>query len=679
MASAASSSSTKSSSSSSSHSITKSSIPVLIAGAGPVGLFEAYLLTKLGIPVRIVERELAISPLSKALGLQPRSMEIMQITGLIDKFLARGQPLYNFNFYFGTKHMATMPLLSSNTRDTHYGYGLFMEQAITSEILVEELKTMGVKVDHGWELLDTKVVEEEEEVHQDFIGSENKKQRKTFVETTIRRALSGDNTTKDEQLILGGVDPFAEQPGKAYETQVVRSDYLVAADGGRSTVRHKLNIAFPGETLKFKTMMWDGTFECDLKFKEVMFVNGNNRKTMVAFPLTNGSTRIAFEAGEMQPDEDFAETIKDLTIEKFEEGASAIIGTPFKIKTTEWLTMFKVNERRAEHFVYKNRVFLAGDAAHVHSPSGGQGMNTGIMDAHNLAWKLALVINGLASESLLETYEEREAMADRAIKLSHKLLVKSRKNNFLSMLIKRIYYTMGPLINKMMRFFSGPPEVAMLKVRYHENTINKPHATQPIPSNDDYRVGVRAQDGSLYPTMSTNDEKNEITTLRLHELTAGIGRFHILVFTSDMLALNNSEPRSINGIKTTNVKALESNIDSHIRQWRSKWSYASAMHDGYDDKDLFKIHIIAGSLSIGQDSNDNSESLDQLIRKQKGDGKAFLDESEELHQKYGFAWKKGHGGIVVIRPDSHIGYRVNGTGDQAWKDVEEYLSSFLAA
>jgi len=258
-------SSSRSASSKSSCSITHTSVPVLIAGGGPVGLFEAYLLTKLGIPVRIIEREMAVSPLSKALGIQPRSMEIMQMVGVIDQFLERGRSMNDFNFYFGTKHMATIPVLSGSG-DTHYGYGLFLEQAITSEILIKELETMGVKVDHGWELLDTKVIEEDEAES----AGDGKKRRKTYVETTIRRALEGSNTTDDEKRLIGVVDPLAEETGKEYEVQVVRSEYMVAADGGRSTVRHKLNIGFPGQTLNFKTMMWDGTCECALEFKDIM-------------------------------------------------------------------------------------------------------------------------------------------------------------------------------------------------------------------------------------------------------------------------------------------------------------------------------------------------------------------------------------------------------------------------
>ncbi|KAF9345190.1 hypothetical protein BGX26_003422, partial [Mortierella sp. AD094] len=380
-------SSPSSSASSTRSTITASSVPVLIAGGGPVGLFEAYLLTKLGIQVRIIERETAICPLSKALGMQPRSLEILEMAGIIDKFLERGESLSSFNLYHGSKQTATLTTFSMALSDSRYNTGLILEQAKTSEILVGELEKMGVKVDHGWELLDTNVVEEYEE---DKASGSGKKTKKTYVETKIRRALSGDNTVPDEKKFLGDVNLLEEQGDKEYEIQVVRSEYLVAADGGRSTVRHKLNIGFPGRTLDFKTMMWDGTYEADLKFTGFTNIYGVNRKGVVAFPLPNGDCRVAVEAGKIDPNEDLSKTGENLTVEKFEELVSECIApAKFKVKTTSWLTVFKINERRAEYFVYKNRIFLAGDAAHVHSPAGGQGLNTGLQDAHNLAWKLA--------------------------------------------------------------------------------------------------------------------------------------------------------------------------------------------------------------------------------------------------------------------------------------------------
>ncbi|KAF9115984.1 hypothetical protein BGX27_005421 [Mortierella sp. AM989] len=658
-------------------SIATSSVPVLIAGGGPVGLFEALLLTKLGIQVRVIEREMSISPLSKALAIQPRSMEIFDMTGIADNFVELGQPFRDFDLYYGSRHTARFNAFMMHRSDSHYNDGLLLEQAKTSGILAKELEMLGVKIDYGWELLDTKIVEEPEA---DEATNSRNKATKTYVETKIRRALSGDNTTEDEKF-FGEVGLLEEQADKEYEFQVVRSEYLVAADGGRSTVRNKLKIGFPGRTLGFKVMMWDGTLEADMKFQGMMEIYGINRKTMIAFPLTNGDFRVAVDAGPIEPDEDLSKTTKDLTVEKFEELVNAcIVPSKFKVKTTSWLTVFKTNERRAEYFVYKNRIFLAGDSAHVHSPAGSQGLNTGLQDAHNLAWKLALVLNGVAPTPLLETYEEREAMADRAIAVSSRILSMNESIGLFGHIVKLFFYHAAPMIMYLIALLGVTPDIGMTNVRYHDNSLNKPHATQPISPSAEHRVGIRARDGFLRPIPSLNDLESEVIQLRLHELMRSIGRFHILVFTSGMLNSRKTGAggtTAINGVYTTNTKKLDHDIDSFVTQWRSKWPYASNMQDGYkDNNDLFKVHVISGSVAS---NNEDRAYLDALIERSNGNGKIYLDDTKLLHQRYGFAWDKGAGGIVVVRPDSHVGYRVNGAGEQAWRDVGEYFTSVLSS
>ncbi|KAG0213469.1 hypothetical protein BGX28_004324 [Mortierella sp. GBA30] len=630
------------------------SVPVLISGAGPVGLFQAYLLTKLGIQVRIIERANAVSPYSKAFAMHTRTLEIFQFTGIIDTFMDRGLPITDFKMFIGNEHLSTFPAMVG--ADSHYGFGLLLEQAKTSEILIEELDKMGVKVEFGWELLDTKVVDDTVE--------------KPHVETTIRRALLGDNTAgADEKKFFEGMKPLDEQEGKEYEIQTVRSQYLVAADGGRSTVRHKLNIGFKGRTLPQKTFMWDGTFESDCDLSAISFVSGINKRMMLVFPLTNGEYRVAVGCSEAETNEDVTTMIKNLTVEKFEQMASECIApSKFKIKTTSWLTCFKVNERQADNFVYKNRIFLAGDAAHVHSPSGGQGMNTGLHDAHNLAWKLAFVLNKVLPESVLQSYEERQPMAKRSIALSSKNYKIILANGYAARLFKRFIYALAPFFVAAMRALKVEPEMSMIDVRYEENVINKVHNTQKA-THAEQQVGIRAKDGPLCAVGLPASEKTP-SRLRVHDLMLGIGRFHILVFTSDMLAYSAGGER-IQGISITSANELADNIDRYSSLWRSKWTYDADLHDGYKDKDLFKVHIIASSFS--------PNGLGALIKRELGEGKAFLDHTKEVHEKYGFAWNRGHGGIVIVRPDSYIGYRVNGAQDQAWEDVSQYFSSILSA
>ncbi|KAG0205561.1 hypothetical protein BGX28_002813 [Mortierella sp. GBA30] len=638
-----------------------SSVPVLIVGAGPVGLFAAYLLTKLGIQVRVIDREKDVSPLSKATLMHARSLEVFQFTGIIDEFLKVGVVMDEINLFVDNKYKATVPLLGGGG-DTQYSAGLVLEQSKTSEVMIQELIKLGVKVDFGWELVDTKVVEQS-----DKDGDGN---QEPYVQTVIRKALSDKDT--DMREVLGRVDLLEQNKDREYEVETIRSQYMVASDGGRSTVRHKLDIGFPGRTLPKNNFMWDGTCECDMNLSSLSFVAGVD-KMMVVFPLTNGDIRLIFLNVEPEENEDFAKALENLTVEKFEEMVTSIIApSRFKIKTTSWLTGFKINERRAETFVHKNRIFLAGDAAHVHSPAGGQGLNTGLLDAHNLAWKLALVLNKVAPETLLDSYGERMAMADRSIELSQKMLKIDGTSGFVGQFIKRLSYTFAPYLLPIMKALKIQPDSALnqLGVRYEENALNRAHATQPHPRSE-HQVGTRARDGPIR-TVGVFSSDTKPTELRVHDLLFGIGRFHILVFASDMLTTSSQKTSvEIEGILTTDAKKLAYNVGRFKTQWRSKWSYGSNINDGHKDKDLLKIHIIANSFTP-------DDSLDELSQRKMGEGKVFLDHTKVVHQKYGFELNRGHGGIVVVRPDTYVGYRLNGADDQAWEDVHEYFSSILS-
>ncbi|KAG0302734.1 hypothetical protein BGZ97_002195 [Linnemannia gamsii] len=626
-------------------------LPVLIVGGGPVGLFEALLLTKLGIPVRIIEREYSISPYSKALGLAARSLEVFRFAGVIDPFLEKGSPITNMNFYTAGNYFATMPIVGT-PEDTEYCYGLFLEQKVTSEILRDDLAKLGVEVDYGWELLDTKVVEG---------GSHDS----TYVETTIRRALSGDNTAPGENLVIGIVDQHLEQKDKVYETEVVRSKYMVACDGGRSTVRHKLNIGFPGRTLPSKTFMWDGIAETDILVDGVTVISNPNKPAMHLFPLSHGVIRVQLEAGVLEDGENLSETIKNLTIDQFEAMAKdRVYPARFKIKETTWLTGFRVNERRAEHFVYKNHIFLAGDAAHIHSPAGGQGMNTGLQDAHNLAWKLAFALQGLIDpELVLPTYAEREPMADRSIEVSSAILQRNQKIGYGSHYMKLAFFSLAPFVLNIFRKFNITPDIAMLKLRYVENHINRP--TQP---KDEHQVGVRARCGNIRAIDSTtlsnpSTTNNDNKSFRLHELLVGLGRFHILVFASTTL----NSP--------TEAKQLAAHLEHYQSTWRGRWTYSGNINDGCkDNHDLFKISVLAGPC---QSTTHDTAGLEIFLDKAAGDGRAYEDIEAKVHAKFGFDGK-GLGGIVVVRPDAHVGYRVEGSQSQAWEEVDRYFSAVLA-
>ncbi|KAG0334298.1 hypothetical protein BG000_008463, partial [Podila horticola] len=406
----------------------------------------------MGIRVRIIDRESQISPYSRAQGTLPRTLEILAMIedGFIDKFLAQGKPLQEAHFYYGSRPRCAIPLVRSDA--SRYEQMLFMEQERLSKVLAKELEEMGVKVEFGWELVDTEVVEPAGG------GTEE-----SYVKTVIRQTVKPEDGDRGHQ--------------------VIRSEYLVAADGGRSTVRHKVDIKFPGRTLPRKDIMLDGIIETDLEMKDVIGITGVNQKTMLVFSMSDNIYRVVLELEDFSPDEDINQTNRELTVEDFERHARACLhpGTKFKVIETQWLTCVRFNERRAERYIHKDRIFLAGDSAHVHSPAGGQGMNTGLLDAHNLAWKFALVLNKMAPPQLLKSYqEERMPMADRAIALSSKLLASNSDKGAVWHYFKTLFLLIAPLLVSIISTVL-PRMVNMLEIKYPANSINLPHKSQPQP------------------------------------------------------------------------------------------------------------------------------------------------------------------------------------------------------
>lgn len=412
-------------------------------------------------------------------------------------------------------------------------------------------------------------------------------------------------------------------------------------------------------------------------------IEGNNYRALVLFPFQyNGQVRVTLDAGPLGPGEEVSKIAAEMTIDKFEAMVSECIApSKFKVLEHTWLTCYGINERRAPTFQHQGRIFLTGDAAHVHSPAGGQGMNTGLQDASNLAWKLALVLRRVAPASLLDTYTlERELMADHAIKISSELFDRSSTKNLVQRTIKRTMLTILPYI--IPRYTETSPAVSMIHLRYHENAINQRHATQALPAAH-YQVGVRAADGVIIPTASmgaiaaTSDgeqQQQQVTTVRLHQVLVGTGVFHILVFASDLLE-HDTELSSSRGHE------LSRNIEHHLKNWRAKWFLTSLRaddgHGNVEVKDVFQVHVLASKASSAIVQGWNHA-------KPPADGRLYLesDMKKPVHAKYGvppfsstFAWATG--AIVVLRPDSYVGYRVLGIEEAAWNDVDGYLESIL--
>jgi 2-polyprenyl-6-methoxyphenol hydroxylase-like FAD-dependent oxidoreductase len=327
---------------------------VLIVGAGPTGLALACDLARRGVEFRIVDKVSTPFVGSKAKGLQPRGLEVMDDFGIVEQVLRNGRFHIPFRGYEGAKVLGERdPHEGRNpTPSTPYASPLITPQWRTEEALRGLLERSGGQVELGTELTD---------IAQDENG----------VTATLRR---DDNESR------------------------VHAQYLVAADGGRSFVRRFLKVPFEGETWTDERM-YVGDVRLRGLDREAWHSWPNHPAGWLALcPLPSTDT-YQLQA-QIPPEEErepslelFREIVKDRT------GGMAI-----ELTDAPWLSLYRVNVRMVARY-RTGRVFLAGDAAHVHSPAGGQGMNTGIQDSYNLGWKLGAVLQG-APEALLDTYEE---------------------------------------------------------------------------------------------------------------------------------------------------------------------------------------------------------------------------------------------------------------------------------
>ncbi|MBN9099710.1 MAG: rifampin monooxygenase [Pseudonocardia sp.] len=325
---------------------------VIVVGGGPTGLMLAAELRLHDVDVLVLERDAEPTKVVRSLGMHARSIEIMDQRGLLERFLALGGQHPVGGFFAGI----TTP--SPEGLDTAHPYVLGIPQTITDRLLAEHAVEVGVEIRRGCELV---------ELHQD-----------------------------DDGVTAGLADG----------TQL-RSRHLVGCDGGRSTVRKLLGVGFPGEPTRIETLL--GEMEVGVPLETVVEVVAEVRRTRQWFGVGpiggEGLFRVVVPAEGVTGDR------TPPTLEEVRQQLRAVAGTDFGVHSPRWLSRFGDATRQAQRYRV-DRVLLAGDAAHVHPPAGGQGLNLGIQDAFNLGWKLAAEVNGWAPEGLLDTYEaERHPVA----------------------------------------------------------------------------------------------------------------------------------------------------------------------------------------------------------------------------------------------------------------------------
>lgn len=330
-------------------------LPVLICGAGPTGMTLALELARFGVPFRIIDRALAGAAHSQALGMQARTLELLEATHLTDRLLANARRVARVHVGAGPHALIDADFTGL---PTSYPFIAIIPQNETEAIMREALDAVGITVERGLTL------------------------------TALRR----DANAVDVEL----AGPNGNER--------VTARFVAACDGAHSMVRHLLDLPFGGSALPECFALADVLLDTDLPTDALRVQLAADGSAVALFPMRAG-WRIIVESHGPLPDPPQATTF-----------ASALEAqeVPARIRETGWMANYHVHQRRVAHMRSGN-AFLLGDAAHIHSPIGGQGMNSGIGDAVNLAWKLALVIRDDVAPDLLDTYDEERGSVSRAL------------------------------------------------------------------------------------------------------------------------------------------------------------------------------------------------------------------------------------------------------------------------
>jgi 2-polyprenyl-6-methoxyphenol hydroxylase-like FAD-dependent oxidoreductase len=443
---------------------------VLVVGAGPTGLTLAGVLNAMGASVRVVDRQLDRVRDSRALAVQPRTLEVLRGLGVSHMLVERGNAAAQLRIHAGER-LVPVRLFDVGLEDTAYPFLLFISQAETEAVLNEHLAERGVQVERGVE----------------FVGFE---QHGGGVSCTLRH-MDG-------------------------RTARLQARFLVGCDGAHSTVRHRAGIPFQGAAYAQTFVLADLEVDGDLEegVAHAFLAAGG---MLFFFPLARPASwrMLGMRPGDTTGG---APERTEPALATVQAIADAFTGGTLSLRDPVWLTYFRLHHRHAARY-RAGRIFLAGDAAHVHSPAGAQGMNTGIQEAWNLGWKLALAAKGIADETLLDTYEtERRPIGRSVLRFTDRATtIATSENRTLRLLRTQIVPRLAPLVLRFARGRAyGYRTLAQLRIHYRRSPATQ--EGEPTLARGP-RAGDRLPDARI-----VRDGQTE----RLHDAVAAPS-FHLLL------------------------------------------------------------------------------------------------------------------------------------------------------
>jgi 2-polyprenyl-6-methoxyphenol hydroxylase-like FAD-dependent oxidoreductase len=535
---------------------------VLVVGAGPVGLTMATHLHHLGIACRIIDKNPSATDKSKALVLWGRTQEMLDNLGLIDTFAVAGMFVNGARFYNGSQLLAHIQL---QVPGTEYPRGLMLAQSETERLLSEHLAKVGITIERSTELTD-------------FSDDGN------GVNATLRCADG-----QEEKL---------------------RCDWLLGCDGAHSTVRKKLGLEFAGAAEPNDWLLVDCRVEGGLPL-DCVSLFWHQKGVLAFFPFTPTRCRMIADLGmahgEGKPPDPTLEQMQTLLDERGPGG--------WRLVEPHWLAGFRINERKVGTYS-RGRAFLAGDAAHIHSPAGGQGMNTGMQDAWNLAWKLALVQTGKARPTLLDSYTaERSAVGELVLRDAGLLTQMATLRNPVLQFARNLVFRGATKLPPVQHTFAR--KLSEMAIHYPDSPLNG-ESTEPVWASGSVKPGDRFPESRLRSPSTGREE-------RLLRLFRG-GKYSLLLL-----------PVGLDSATLTQMADIQ------------KWLDAS--YPG-----LVQVHVIVSSGAVPA-GTENFKSV-------------WLDPEGVARRELGAR----EPALALVRPDGYLGYRGQ---PLAWEGLNGYLQRFL--
>jgi len=450
---------------------------VLIIGAGPTGLMMACQLAVHQVSFRIIDKKDSPSENSGALIVQARSLEIFENMGIAGEALKEGIIADKVNIVFNGKKITTASIKDIGESLSRFPFLLMLEQSKTEKLLIKYLNERGHSVERGIQF-------------------------KSFT-----------------QNAEGTISVLNFQDGSE---QSITAKYLIAADGGNSTIRDSLKIPFTGKTYPKPIFIMDCIAKTDFVPGEINFVFSDS--TVAGFfPLSGNRWRID---GSLPKEMESLQTIK---FEDVEKNLHLWTKTNFTPEDNEWFSVSHSHQKYAGSIKVGN-CFLAGDAAHVNTPVGAQGMNTGLQDAFNLAWKLAYVIKHKAKPELLNTYSaERSGISKGFARYADMVFKMVTSTNSMVMyfrmhIMKLFFGVIFPLLEKRksfrQKFFKS---ISQIGIHYRDSTLSRTESEEYFP-----RIAPRR--GDRFPYVEFSDNGKDTTTYKILNTVS----FSLLVFANNI-------------------------------------------------------------------------------------------------------------------------------------------------